>query len=1333
MENTVLSFNNNNYSVPLRPKKNSNPNAYFESESDTPLIINTYHKKTPSFCSQLFFSWTKLAMKISNKKSLKIHHLTDHDKTEYIKPLYSKLYSTWYFPTSTHTSLSKKSGLCPLFTALIITNLKSVLLVICLSILLTIVKLMQIYYQRKLVFLFKISTTTSTTGVHNVNTPFMFHFEFMNSIPVTACMFLINKIIQIFLNHHTTNFSQTVGIKAGNMLSGLLYEKLMRSAIFLKNKVSEGEILNCIQNDVDTLGFVFFYAPMTVVVPFQFAAYIYMLFSYFGATFIFGFLIFLILFTVAWVIQRMYIANQRLLLKNKDQRLKITSNTLHIIKVLKLYAWENEFINRIDKTREKELNSLKKIQNVYVLSGFVHWSIPLFVSVCSIGIYTLIHGEMPIENLLTSIEIFDSMSTPLYRLPIFITSLLNCLISMKRCEKFLYERDIESSSKQDSALRRQNIDVKFTNCNFGIKQYRNCQHKILLNDINIEIHHGDLVAVLGETGSGKTNLANAIVNYLEYIPNKDISKEQTAVNVINGDVSYAPQNPWIMNESIRNNILFYNVMDAQRYNEIIDICQLRSDLDNLPGGEYTEVSSNGTNISGGQKARISLARAIYKQANIYLLDDPISSVDVINATEIFNKVLLNYLKGKTRILFKHDIRNLHRMDKIIYMNKGKVIWSGTYDEFTKHKLYMELLSRVHKKTNTQEQENKRFIASRKLSYKDIIERKFNINDIEEEKKQKGKLIKEEYQKQGKIQSVLYVKFIQLMGGYAFFTLLIFLALANQSTQIFSNIWLMHWSSTKGDNLYMFLIYAEIGLFSLFSLFLKEFLFSRSFLNVNRTLHNQMLHKIIYAPINLFHDIVPIGQIINRLTSDLDKCKIILKLYSHILQACAALIGSVYVCASFNIYSLLSAPLMLVVGFYITYYYINAGRDLNRLDGISRTPIVTCFSETISGAPAIKAFKTQYYFKERFFKLLNNYYLVSSFKFGSANWYSLHLDFSSYLYSFFIIIFACVFRESVTAQAIGLLLKYSISFSEQMLNSFNEISNMEKSMVSYERCDEYTHIIQEKQITNQKDSALRKWPESGHIRMVNYTTRYRQETEIALNDINIEIKPGEKVGIVGRSGSGKSTLSLAVYRIIEPMSGNIYIDGIDITTIGLRKLRESMCIVPQDPTLIEGTLRDNVDPLGKYTDDEIIQVLEELDFFGVMKSNKRNNSSSAVTNVRNLHFKIKEFGNNMSLGEKQLVCFARAILKRAKIIFLDEATASLDQRTEDIIQKAIEKYFKECTVLTIAHRVQTIKKCDKILVLDKGKVVEFDKPEVLLQNATGLFYKLYYKGLQNVDE
>jgi ABC-type multidrug transport system fused ATPase/permease subunit len=225
-----------------------------------------------------------------------------------------------------------------------------------------------------------------------------------------------------------------------------------------------------------------------------------------------------------------------------------------------------------------------------------------------------------------------------------------------------------------------------------------------------------------------------------------------------------------------------------------------------------------------------------------------------------------------------------------------------------------------------------------------------------------------------------------------------------------------------------------------------------------------------------------------------------------------------------------------------------------------------------------------------------------------------------------------------------------------------------------------------------------------------------------------------VGEVVERGSEElsfTQISYTEYSVVG-LSG-FYIDGIDITTIGLRKLRESMCIVPQDPTLIEGTLRDNVDPLGKYTDDEIIQVLEELDFFGVMKSNKRNTSSNTVTNARNLHFKIKEFGNNMSLGEKQLVCFARAILKRAKIIFLDEATASLDQRTEDIIQKAIEKYFKECTVLTIAHRVQTIKKCDKILVLDKGKVVEFDKPEVLLQNATGLFYKLYYKGLQNVDE
>ena len=1319
MEKSILSINNNDFKIPFK-LANDNSFHYQESESDPQLTISKFKPKKPSLCNKLLFTWTKLAMNISNKKSLKIHHLTEYDKNEYIRPLYLKLYNKWYnqkvdtISTQKYKSINnnslfhkKRTGVCPLFLSILSTNLKDILIVIFLSVILTLIKIFQINLQRKLIFLFK--NSGDITIVQGITT----------SIPLLAAIFLINKMIQIFLTHHTMHYSQIVGTKAGNMLSALVYEKIMRTAIFLKNQISEGEIINYIQVDIDTLGFVFFYAPLTIVVPFQFFAYIYMLFTYFGSSFIFGFLIFLVLFMIAWIIQKLYIANQRNLLKNKDQRLKITSNTLHILKILKLYSWEEEFIQRINRTREDEMRSMKKIQNVYVLSGFVHWSIPLFLAVSSIGIFTLINGEMPIENLLTSIEIFDSMSYPLYRLPIFITSLLNCLISMKRVENFLNERDIEGSSREDINLKKQKVDIKFTNCNFGIINYRNNTNKYLLKDINIEINKGDLVAVLGETGSGKTCLANAILNYLEYIPSRE-----EGVNIINGSVSYAAQNHWIMNESIRNNILFYNEMDQERYKEILDICQLTPDLEILPGGEFTEVSSNGTNISGGQKARISLARAIYKKADIYLFDDPISSVDSIIAMEIFNKVLVKYLKDKTRILIRHDIQNLHLMNKIIYMDKGKVIWTGTYDEFTKHDLYKELQAQAKKKTSLKEQ--KKFEQKKNSSLQ--LTQRITAKEIKE-KMAKGKLIKDEEMKVGKIVISLYLKLIKLMGGYMFFILLILLSLAVQSTQVGGNMWLIHWSSIKSDNLYSFLIYSQIGLFSLFFLFLKEFLFSRSFLSLNNTLHNEMLLKIMYAPINLFHDIVPIGQCINALTNDLDKCKVILKIVTQILRHGSALLGSIVVCARYNIYSLFSAPIMIILGIIVTKYYINAGRDLNRLDGISRTPIITCFSETISGATTIRAFKTQYNFKERFFKLLNNYFIVSSYKFGSTNWYSMYLDFSSYLYSFFIIVFACFFRDSFTAQAIGLLLKYSLSFSDQMLNSFNEMSNVEKSMVSFERCDTYTHIIQEKALNMRKDLSLKKWPSKGSIKFDNYSTKYRPETEIVLNQINIEIKPGEKIGIVGRSGSGKSSLSLAVFRIIEPFQGAIYIDGVDITSIGLKKLRNSMCIVPQDPTLIEGTLRDNVDPLGQYSDDEIISVLEELEFFDFMETNSHN---KGINSSRGLMYKIKEFGNNLSLGEKQLICFARAILKKSKIIFLDEATASLDQRTEDIIQKSIDKHFKECTVLTIAHRVQTVKSCDKIIVMDKGKVAEFDSPTNLLKNPKGIFTTLYYKNMQAME-
>ena len=1311
--------------------KNDTLSSSFESHSVTSDNDNISKK---SFLNKIFFFWATKAMNISNKKILKIKHLAKGQENQ-INTLFNIIRTEYnsrvdinfndYENIKPHhyalMKKNKKKSSCPLFLSIVKSNIKELLLITFFSILVIICRYLQIQLLRLLIIYFRENYELEEGEISNP-------LKLRNKIYLYSAFFLLNKISLIFLQNHSNYRSQILAIKAGNMLSALIYDKLLNTSSIYNGDLNEGQMINYLQVDIDHLGFVFFFAPMTFVVPIQFVINFYMLFNFFGYTFIFGLMIFLILFFIAWIIQSLYISNQKTLLKNKDKRMKITSSVLHKLKVLKLYVWEDEFFNRVEKEREQEIKSMKKIQNITLLSRFVHSSIPLFLSVSSIGIYTLIKGKMVLENLLASIEIFDTMSASLYRLPIFITTLLNCLISLNRLEKFLNAKNFKKTSKEDEELKKKNIDIKLNNCNFGIFNTELKKYKILLSDLDLEIKKGELVAVLGETGSGKTCLTNAILNYLDFIPKSNNKKE--VYNVVNGSISYASQNPWILNGTVRDNIIFYNELDIERYKKVLEICQLISELSQLPGGEMTEISSNGQNISGGQKARISLARAIYKDADIYLFDDPISSVDPINSEKIFKNVLLDYLKNKTRILIKHELRNIELFSKIIYLKNGKIMFCGNHQELIKSNIYQKLLDEYTDKSDLEKNKLEKVIPK---SYKEHHVRSLSFG-IDKEKIMKGRLIKDEEMNEGSINKKLYINFIMIMGGFSFFTLLVIISATIQAFSLGGNIWLMQWSSGENENnLYSFLVYAQIDLFSLFFLFLKEFLFSVALLRMNKKLHNKMLNKLIHAPINLFHDIVPIGQIINRLTSDLDKTRAISKLLNLILRSFFMLITSIVVCFHYNSLSLISALVMILSGIFITNYYISAGRNLNRLDGISRSPIVTCFSETFSGAKIIKSFKREENLKNRLFQFLNDYYYVISYKFGSANWYSLCLEISSYFYIFFLVLFSCFFYDSFSSQAIALIIKYSVSFSDQMLNTFCFLSDMEKSMVSFERCDSYTKILQEETTEQKKrkvnkDKSLTNWPSQGRIQIREYSCKYRPETEIVLNNINAEISGGEKIGVVGKSGSGKSTLSLSFFRMVEVYQGEIIIDDVNISEISLNKLRKNMCIIPQDPTLFESSVRDNVDPLKQYSDLEIFNILEELEFFDSINIrnkiyiNKYNKDYIQLC----LNYKIKENGTNISLGNKQLLCFARAVLKNSKIIIMDEATASLDQKTQSIILKSIEKYFKNSTLFSIAHRIESVLNFDRIMVFDEGKLKEFDKPNELLKQKNSIFYKLYYE-------
>ena len=498
----------------------------------------------------------------------------------------------------------------------------------------------------------------------------------------------------------------------------------------------------------------------------------------------------------------------------------------------------------------------------------------------------------------------------------------------------------------------------------------------------------------------------------------------------------------------------------------------------------------------------------------------------------------------------------------------------------------------------------------------------------------------------------------------------------------------------------------------------------AYMNFNIKMHDILINKLINAPINLFHDITPRGQIICRLSKDLNTSSRINNSISGILRMGFQILGSVFVCVFFNIWTLPVIIIIISLEIYISIYFMQPIKNISRLEGNYRSPLLGVFSETLSGLNIIRSFQYEDNFINKFYDKMDDYFKICIFQSGISGWYGIILDMISFLLLSFILISCLFFKEKYNPQSIGLLLSYSINLIEHLFNFMGRFSRLSRMLISVERCDNFTKIVQEKYPNLDTDENLPKYPvkngkettfiSEGKITFNNYSAKYRPNTPLVLKNISFEIRPGEKLGVVGRTGSGKSTLCLSLFRLIEANSGNIFIDGIDISQIGLITLRNNLTIIPQEPILIEGTLRENVDPTNCYSDKEIINMLSEvgLDEFFVNK---------------NLDYKIENNGVNISIGEKQLICIARALIKKTRIILMDEATANIDYKTETYLQKSINAGMKDCTVITIAHRIKTIINYDKILVLNNGEIVELDSPKKLLDKK-GLFYQLYKESL-----
>ena len=873
-----------------------------------------------------------------------------------------------------------------------------------------------------------------------------------------------------------------------------------------------------------------------------------------------------------------------------------------------------------------------------------------------------------------------------------------------------------------------------------------CEYDVVLKGISFQVKPGEIVGLIGEVGCGKSTLLQAILNSLILLN----PQECDGIH-INGSIGYVPQTPWIQNASIRNNILFFKEYNADKYEEVLQQSQLKVDLDNFDGGDNTEIGEKGINLSGGQKVRVSLARVLYQQPDIYLFDDPISALDANVGKKVMKDCIVEYLKGKTRIVATHALQYLKYMDRIFYIESGMIKWVGSYKELLEQKFFDDLkkMTVFTKNTGDDEDEGKKGSVSKdeiniiadddnndnndNNDNKDSDTNNNNNNNDDSDNpknkhanKKEVKITREEDQEIGVVKMSVYIKYVKYMGGACFCIGIILIMVAWQAGKAGSDLWLAYWSEPENQTggssqkWIFFSIYSSLGVSSAVFIFLRIFLLSYGIIKLMRSLHTDMIDKLVKAPINIFHETVPRGQIYNRLSKDLDGLQFSIYMIGNALVGVLSVLGSVILCSFYDLYSLLFIPFLSLMGYLLTSYYLNGSRQLSRLEAVSRSPLLNTISETIPGINTIRAFDKTAYYKSKYFDQVNTCLKISMNSSGIYYWFSQQYDFLSLLFLAYLVIATLLKEDQLTSQNVAIMFTYSVVLQKNLAYLFTSAARLETNMVGMERCTKYTEIPGERpSVIEDKDSTLIKqhWPLEGRIRFENYSVRYRPNTEVVLKNINFSINANERIGVVGRTGSGKSTICLCLFRLLEPLTGTIYIDDEDISEIGLDLLRQNLTIIPQDPCLMAGTLKYNIDPLEMNNDNDILRILREIGF-------EETDSEKEKGNL--LEREIEQNGANLSVGEKQLVCIARAILRKTKIIVMDEATASIDMKTEEKIQDIIHNTMKNCTIVTIAHRIKTIINYDRILVLDDGKVMEFDKPEVLLADKNSLFYELYSK-------
>ncbi|KHJ45282.1 ABC transporter, ATP-binding protein [Trichuris suis] len=1133
---------------------------------------------------------------------------------------------------------------------------------------------------------------------------------------------VVSNVLMALTGAHYAHLLNRVCMKVDTVINAAVYRHCLNVPTYRKSSCSVGQIINLIS--VDARNIVIFCRCFHDLwsVPFQVSVALFLLYKQVGLASTVSLGIALFVLVPVYFIAKKMASLYAQLVNAKDRRVMLVNEAIHGMQTLKLNVLEDIYEERIQQLRREEVKYLKRRKYIDALSVYIWATTSLLMATFTFVVFVLLGNRLTASKVFTSLSLCYLMFTPLINLPWFINCFYETWISIKRIAGFLsteavslelyYEKPTSEGKSyfiwqgKNSFFRTvpdQSIALALN------KVGASWEGNATIRDITFSVKQGDLVGIYGPVGSGKSSLLHAILG--------EVSKCSGSVYVRDwkDGIAFVCQDPWLSNSTIRDNIVFGKEFDGHLYSTVIDACALRPDLIRLPQGDQTLVGERGRALSGGQRARVALARAVYQNKPVYLLDDPFSAVDKNVANVIFDACILGCLRSKTVLLVTHKLDFLRRVDKIIFITKNGTATFGSPESV------LPLIPAEMSVTASKRDENDEALDFQVSNVQQMDDLCYKSAEEREEEKEDKEI--------GLVKFSVYKSYVRCLGCWMFIAIVLAFILM-QSSRNASDWYLSYWVQSYEGNETVnrlvaasgdrqndvpteLIVYAGLAVANSVFVLFRAFLYAYGCLRAARVLHDTLLHKILQAPLRFFSETAP-GRIINRISSDIfiiddwlpSQANRLAKFVFEILGAIAVLGYSMPWC----LVSLL--PLFLFYG-HIHKAYRLACCSIKRLYSVSLSPVYSHCVDSIGGAATIRALRVSNRFVNEFLERFSFNMRCQYSEYASMIWLSIRIHIISIITLGTVCATALLQRMFGQArpELVGLGLSYVLVLKGLLAEFVPSFTESEKAFLSVERVLSYINNLESENLDEATQETVECWPAYGRIVFENVLVRYTADGLAALDNVSFEIRAGEHIGIVGRTGAGKSTLFGALFRACHLESGRILIDGVDIASVGIRQLRSKLGIVSQDPFLFSGTIRENLDMKGEYSTEQLLQTIESSEL------------GDLIGQLGGLHHRVEEGGTNLSVGQRQLICLVRAIMTKKKIVCIDEATSHVDLDTDARMQRLLRKTFADATVLTIAHRVNTVLSCDRTFVVEGGRIVECGAPGDLIQNPESKFRSL----------